>query len=471
MVGVLVIYAQRVAAALLLAAALAACQAPPSVDRLKADLEAILADAPPGLLSVQDVAMDRVERSGSQRTVNFITHLRVNRDHAFSAWDQFNAPTLARMLGANAAEVHGINPRLNGIGDTLTVPGRAVYDPAPKNEGWVLTRLGPPRPTDLKRLRIRDQAWDVVQMLLTVPETWRTVRENLAWAISRSRGQLARLRGGYALAGGPVGSDGWSIIEALRRNDEARRPVVNLAMPDDAGLLSMLRDGAATAAILDSDRIATAEIANLRAVAALYPKPVHVLVPANSTVASIADLRGKRIGHSNVPNRAGEDVLRAHRLPATTLAALVPMNLTEALDALGSNRLDALVVSARAPDERIAGAIGAHSFRLLSLDSDAIALLTTGEDRYAAVKIPGRIYAGQPNPVTTIAVIATLIAPQTVPPDEIAALVKSLFGPVDYLGYGSVAGAFISTATAQHGLNLPLHSGADAYFHTLAGVH
>ena len=32
---------------------------------------------------------------------------------------------------------------------------------------------------------------------------------NLAWAIGRSRGPLARTRGGYALAGGPVGSDGW----------------------------------------------------------------------------------------------------------------------------------------------------------------------------------------------------------------------------------------------------------------------
>ncbi len=470
MVGALVIYAQRAAALLLLAMALAACQAPPSEDRLKADLEAILADAPPGLLAVQDVTLDSVERVGSQRAVSFVTHLRINRDHAFNAWDQFNAPTLARMLGANAAEVRGINARLNSIGDILTVPGRAVYEPAQKGEGWVLTRLGPPRPTDLKRQRIREQAWDVAQMLLRAPETWRTVQDNLALAISRSRGQLARLRGGYALAGGPVGSDGWSIIEALRRNDEPRRPVVNLATTDDAGLLSMLRDGAATAAILDSDRIATAEIANLRAVAALYPKPVHVLVPANSTVASIADLRGKRIGLSNVPSRAGENVLRAHRVSAATLAALVPLSLSEALDGLGADRLDALVVATRAPDDRIAAAIGANSFRLLSLDSDAIALLTTGEDRYVAVKIPGRIYAGQLNPVTTIAVIATLIAPQTVPPDEISSLAKSLFGPVDYLGTGSVAGALISTATAQQGLNLPLHSGADAYFHTLAGA-
>jgi TRAP transporter TAXI family solute receptor len=451
-----------VAAALLLAG----CGAPPDAAQLKTDLEgALVAAAPPGLLAVQDVAIAASDRDGSRRAVAFIAHLRVNRDHGFGAWDQFNAAALAGLLGAAPRAVRGIAPRLNAAGDVLTVPGRAIYAPAANGKGWTLAAFGPPvAPQDDRRLRLREQAWLMAVTLLTQPESWRIVRDNLAWAISRSRGQLARRNGGYALAGGPIGSDGWSVIEALRLSDETRRPVVNLATRDGADLLSMLRDGAATAAIVDSDRVAAAEIANLRAVAALYPKPLHVLVPAASAAASVADLRGKRIAIVNGPSRAAEDALRAHRLPAAAVANLVPLTLAEALGGLRAGKLDAAVFAARAPVALPAALAG--TFRLLGLDSDAIALLTTGEMRYVAVKIPGRTYPGQPNPVVTIAVIATLVAPLSVPDAEIGALLKSLFGPVDYLGAGSIAGTMIAPATALTGLTLtlPLHPGSETYF-------
>jgi TRAP transporter TAXI family solute receptor len=400
--------------------------------------------------------------------VDFSAQLHLNRDHAFGAWDQFNVAALAHLLGAAVTDIRGVNGRGNSSGDLISAAGRATYARNTTGDGWTLSHVGPAdQVDDPKRLRLRDQAWDVAQLVVTAPQMWRIVRANLAWAIGRSRGQLARMRGGYALAGGSIGSDGWSIVEALRENDQERRPVVNLATRDESELLSMLRDVAATAAILDSDRVATAEIANLRAVAALYPKPVHILVAPDSPVASIADLRGKRIAISNGPSRAADDILRAHRLPAGTVNSLIDLPLGEALTALGEGKLDAVVVAARAPADPIADAMGQKPFRLLGLDSDAIALLTTGETRYPSIKIPGRTYPGQPNSVTTLGVIATLIAPLSVPETEIAALLKSLMGPVDYLHAGSVAGSLISPTTAQFGLNLPLHPGAESYFRSL----
>ena len=126
------------------------------------------------------------------------------------------------------------------------------------------------------------------------------------------------------------------------------------------------------------------------------------------------------------------------------------------------------MVTARAPDPDIANFVGRGAGRLLGLDGDAIALLTTAENRYLAINIPALTYPSTPNPITTVAVVALLIAPATEPEGEVAGLLTQIFGPIDYLRGGSVAGMFVARETALRGVTVPMHPAASTFFETVA---
>ena len=88
--------------------------------------------------------------------------------------------------------------------------------------GWVVDcvsalRQLPSAKAD-RAARLREQVWAVGRALFASPDTWRVIRENFVWAFTRSRAQIARAHGGWAIVGGALGSDGWSIVEALRNS-------------------------------------------------------------------------------------------------------------------------------------------------------------------------------------------------------------------------------------------------------------
>jgi TRAP transporter TAXI family solute receptor len=464
------------AVALAAALFLSGCDRGPKPEQLKADLEHDLAiNTPPGLLTV--AALDVLDANRlllpGQRRLHFTAHLRVMRDHSFGGWDQFNVTALADALDAATDSIDGVKAAGNQSGDILTIPGRAVY--AHDKEGWHLVRLEaateavplPPQP-------VWRRAWRVIDAALHQADVRHIVSEDLQAALRRAEARIARLSGGFAIVSGPVGSDEWKFAEALRLAQGPDRWAINMRSRDARDSLRLLRDGGVTAAIIDSDVALTAQstgafgdppLPNLRVVANLYPEPVQVIVRDDSKLASVADLRGKRVAIASGAmgvDRVAEDVLRAHRLPTAQPAATPPMETAEALAALAHGDVAAVVIVAAAPAAVLVPE--AEHTRILGLDSDAIALLTSGETRYLPVIIPPHTYPRQILPVATVAVTAMIVSTLAVPPDEVATLLQAVFGPVDYARLGSAAGALVSRATAERDLPLPLHPGAEAFY-------
>ncbi|TAL03222.1 MAG: TAXI family TRAP transporter solute-binding subunit [Rhodospirillaceae bacterium] len=480
--------ARWLAIVVMVGAMLSGCDQDPSPGRLKNDLEsALTTTVPAGLLTLQSAEIVGIARPESvttrgERVVHFVATVRLNRDTAFSTWDQYGAAALADAFGAMPDEIGGITARGNTTGDILTIPGTATYeyDASGAPEPWRLRAFHAAPGQSFAAPSSLQYLGNLVAIAGTVPETWKLIAENLTWPPTRALALVARTKGGFALAGGVPGSDGWKVVEALRRSQPDSHPIVNLVADGPIESLRLARDKTATAVIIDSDTAALAAAGsgifaasgpyeNLRAVASLYPKPIHVIVGENSRVNSVADLRDKRIvivASNSGTTQAAEDVLRAHRLPSTLPETTISHALPEAMDALAAGTIDAIVTAVAAPYGAIAATAMDHPFRLLSLDSDAIALLTSGETHYIALSIPGRTYRGQQNAVATVAVAAILAADRDVRVTEVNALLQSVFGPVDYLRLGSAAGIMISPNTAQLGLPLPLHPGAEAFFKT-----
>jgi len=158
------------------------------------------------------------------------------------------------------------------------------------------------------------------------------------------------------------------------------------------------------------------------------------------------------------------DVLRAHRVAVAALAAPPePVALEAALEGLEKGEIDAVIATATAaaPDLRVFAR--EHSVRFLPLDSDAIALLTVGSSAYIPVTIPARTYAQQTRPVATVVVTAQLVTMAGVSSAEIDALMKLIFTEVDYMRFGSAAGAMVDPRSAANGVTLALHPAAEAF--------
>jgi TRAP transporter TAXI family solute receptor len=471
--------------ALAVGALTASCERGLPPASIKTDLEAVVdVIVPTGLLSLQTVSIVETKRASDepepgQRIVKFVALAKLNRAVDFSAWDQFSVAALANAFGTLPGDIGGIGARGNNAGDILTIPGTAIYERDSKAEPpWRFKALRPvSAPTETEEASYLGQ---LITLAGGSPNAWKIIADHPEWPPVRALALVVRDKGGVAVATGPVGSDRWGVIEALRNTESLRLPVANIARSSAMEEIALLRQHIVTAAIVDND---TADMAakgegpfaasgpykDLRAIASLYPKPVHVVLNATSQVNSLNDLRGKRI--TVVTDGTGttkivDDLLRAYRLANNEPATTVVSSLPEALAALAEHKVDAVMAIGAAPQNDIAVATATHGFRLLAVDSDAIALLTSGDTHYLAASIPGRTYRGQQNAVATVAAAAVLVTDKNVPAAEIKALLQSLFSPVDYLRLGSTTGVLIKPSTALIGLPVPLHPGVTPVYET-----
>jgi TRAP transporter TAXI family solute receptor len=469
---------------------LAACDQAPSPQDVKADLSHRLeAGYTAGLFEIANVST--VEPPAStrldlmHRIVPFTIDLKLKRDHDFGAWDQANANALIHLLGARPDAADGIKTAGNKAGDTIRMTGIATYvrdngkwryEPSPVRKP-IAAEETPSRTQVLKQLA---QLALATMRVMVVPSRAPEVLDELAGSTAR----LERLDSGFAVASGPVGSDYWLLAEAARIQKRGSvTPVVNVATRGALENLRLLHDGKITAAIVQNNEAAMAEAGtgpferigtfpDLRAVASLFPKPIHIVVMAASPIASVSELPGKRLVVAATGPAAlteATDILKAHRVGLAALAAppeQIP--LARALIALERGEFDAAIITAAAPAEELQDFAAGHSLRFVPLDGDAIALMTAGAATYLPITLPSQIYPGQARPVATVAVAAQLVSLATVSPSEVETLLKVMLGEVDYLHHGSGLGAMVSLHSAKSGLTLPLHQGAEAYLSAVA---
>ncbi len=111
-----------------------ACDRPPGVDELQAEIIALLErEFVPGLFEVSAIrrmgsAPSRDIGTGDQRlTVYFNAELRFRKDFDLTAWDGPNAASLAFLLGATEKGMVGIQPGGNRQDDRLRIHGSRLY--------------------------------------------------------------------------------------------------------------------------------------------------------------------------------------------------------------------------------------------------------------------------------------------------------------------------------------------------------
>ena len=421
----------------------------------------------------------------ARRIVYFNAILKLTQDVDFASWNGLNAAAFATLLGASERGVTGIKPSGNKSGDELRVHGSATFverDGAWQAVPWVAPELGVASPEDntgppSEAKRLLDQ----IQALLGGNERAlraTIVTEELGKAYAQMQLRVDRLDRDLVIAGGPEGGEyaGIAALLANRLDGQGVRTRaaatsgsfanVTLVAEGQADIGFIQSDVAAAAAKGTGAFAATGPNAELRALASLFPEPVQIVVPAGSPIASIVELKGKRIdlGLPGSGSRANaEAVLAASGVALSDLAEVKEGGLVAGLTQLAAGEIDALITTLAAPAQTLQQAAAGPGIKLLSIGPQERTILAGAHPEMVAVTLPPNTYPGQTETVETVGVTALLVGTAAMPDSTVETVMADMFGGIDFLAAGSVAGSLISKATAQTGVTLPLHPAAERF--------
>lgn len=206
----------------------------------------------------------------------------------------------------------------------------------------------------------------------------------------------------------------------------------------------------------------------LRAIFSVHAEPFTVLARADSGIKTFNDLKGKRvnIGNPGSGQRGTiETIMKEKGWSKKDFKLASELKASEQAKALCDNKIDAMVYVVGHPNGAIKEATTTCDSKLVTVYDDTIKKLVTKNDYYRKVDIPGGMYNGNPNPVTTFGVGATFVTSSKVSEHVIYNVVKAVFE--NFEAFKKLHPAFANLKKEEmvkDSLSAPLHKGALKYY-------
>ena len=447
-----------------------------------------------GLLRVVDV--DRVRSftqhvSGDPRErlmAHFEVELKFTRSHDLSDWDAPAVGSLVWILGATPGGIHGINPGGNRRGDVLEIAATMPF----ARDGDTWTPIGadtratqeppsaeplaevPPRERQMQRLtalleRTAEPGQEIEAQLL---------HRDLDRAIAMSESRFAYDKGLLRLATGAETGEYHALGRGLVKQLNAESESFHLVPTGgSAANCAMVAQGQAEAALTQNDIAYMAyqgsgvflgemKMTNLRAVCSVFPEAIQIVTLADSEIGAVADLTGRAVDLG--PSESGTRFNAAQLLESSgvqmgDLSHVQGKVVGDALDDLVAGRVDAVFVTGVYPFFEIAAHAARTPLKLIPLTEEQVGQLWQEAAFMMPITIPAHTYPGQTEPVRTAGVTALLVTDEQMPDEAVEQLLDALLTQGEALSQHSVQAYFISAATADRGLSIPLHPAARRY--------
>ncbi|KEJ94256.1 TAXI family TRAP transporter solute-binding subunit [Pseudosulfitobacter pseudonitzschiae] len=209
-----------------------------------------------------------------------------------------------------------------------------------------------------------------------------------------------------------------------------------------------------------------APLENLRAIGALYPETVQLVVRADSGIETFEDLKGKSISSGSPGSGQWQllgDLLEAHGIAREEVSEDYS-SFSQSVDKIKDGNLDASLITAGLPTSSVTDLANGHDIRIVPLNGPAIAKLQETQPYYANAVIGAGAYKGVDADVETLAVRAIWATHADVPEDLIYAVTKALYENTETLGQVHPMGKQISIDKALESVSIPVHDGAAKYY-------
>ncbi len=199
--------------------------------------------------------------------------------------------------------------------------------------------------------------------------------------------------------------------------------------------LAIAQSDVVSAAIGGTGRFLGNPCRQLRVLMSLYPEVVQLIVPADSDIKGISQLRNRRVIVG--PPGSGNAITTVELLSAfgMTTADYKPIYISydEALQAMERRDYDAAIIIAGIPTKMISELQRRVPVKILAFSPTEIASLTFTLPYLSTLNLPAVTYSSQTEPVATVALMAMLIASSRLSDDLASSLCQSIFDNLDYL--------------------------------------
>lgn len=207
---------------------------------------------------------------------------------------------------------------------------------------------------------------------------------------------------------------------------------------------------------------------DLRALFSVHGESFTVVARRDAGIESFDDLKGKRvnIGNPGSGQRATLEVLMAAKGWDKNVFSLAnELSASEQSLALCHDRVQAMVYVVGHPNASVAQAVNLCDALIVPVTGPVVDRLLADNPYYARTQVPGGAYKGNPKPVGTFGVKATVVASTRLSPDTAYLLVKTVFENLDDFKKQHPAFANLEAADMiKDGLSAPLHDGALRYY-------
>jgi len=209
-----------------------------------------------------------------------------------------------------------------------------------------------------------------------------------------------------------------------------------------------------------------------QSVMTLFPNVAQFVVPADSEIQSIADLRGKRVYLG--PEGAGFEyfvrpILAAHGLSLEDLDARYGSQQS-AVDLLGDGAVDAAMIGGGIPSPALSQIAQANPVRLVPFDEDARSTLIADYPFFEEATIPGGTYEGLDNDFAGLNVgSAHLVTDESVDEEMVYQFTKLVWENRAKIAERHRAARAITEKNAVRNNGTQFHAGA-IRFYTEAGL-
>ncbi|MER5950025.1 TAXI family TRAP transporter solute-binding subunit [Streptomyces sp. NPDC001904] len=213
----------------------------------------------------------------------------------------------------------------------------------------------------------------------------------------------------------------------------------------------------------------------LRGCARLYDDYMQLVVPRDSSVDKVADLKGMKVavgGPRSGVRLIAEKVLAAADLDIHKDVVPVDLGISDMADALKSGRIDAFFWSGGLPTNNVKTLSEHFPVRLVEMGSllDRLRKMSDPSARYyRAAVMPADTYpdAQQGKAVSTLAVANLLITTDRTAPALTEAVTRTVIDSRDSIGNAVHAAQLVDLRTAVYTDPLALHEGARRYYRSV----
>ncbi|WP_121744035.1 TAXI family TRAP transporter solute-binding subunit [Natronorubrum halophilum] len=205
------------------------------------------------------------------------------------------------------------------------------------------------------------------------------------------------------------------------------------------------------------------EMESIRGVATLYPETIHVITQADSGIESLEDLAGTSI-NTGAPG-SGTQV---NALQILETAGIEEGDFDEqnadfgtAADQVQDGDVEAAFTVGGWPVGSIEGLATNQDINLVEIGGDLRDEILDGAEWFAEDTVPGGTYNGVDEDVETVSVQAMIATHDGVDEEVVEEVTTAIF---DNTGDINTKADFIDVDSAQEGMPIDLHAGAQAYF-------